>query len=239
VLCCDLTLPTPEENLACDEALLEISEAGFPSPILRFWSPATTFVVAGYANAVAREVNVDACRLLKIPVLRRCTGGGTVLQGPGCLNYSVILRIDSNPVLEGIHGTNSYVMERNRTAIQKLLGVPVQLEGHTDLAIEGLKFSGNAQRRRRNALIFHGCFLLNCDLGLMEKVLLMPSKRPEYRKDRAHTEFVKNIAVSARDLKICLKNEWEVVGTFTHIPLAEIEQLVRQKYSRAEWNQKF
>ena len=57
----DLTLPTPQENLACDEALLDGCEAGGPE-VLRFWEPRKHFVVVGYSNRVEREVNVAACR---------------------------------------------------------------------------------------------------------------------------------------------------------------------------------
>ena len=86
---CDLTLPTPEENLACDEVLLDICEAGRLEGVLRFWEPAQHFVVLGYANRAAREANLEFCRSAGIRVLRRCSGGGAVLQGPGCLNYSL------------------------------------------------------------------------------------------------------------------------------------------------------
>ena len=57
----DLTLATPAENLACDEALLNSAEAGDGGEILRFWEPREYFVVVGYANKVKPEVNVAAC----------------------------------------------------------------------------------------------------------------------------------------------------------------------------------
>ena len=79
---CDVTLATPEENLACDEALLDFCEAGRGGALLRFWEPAHYFVVLGYANKAAAEVNLPFCAANRIPVLRRCTGGGAVLQGP-------------------------------------------------------------------------------------------------------------------------------------------------------------
>ena len=53
----DLTLPTPAENLACDEALLNQAEAN-GGEILRFWEPREHFVVVGYANKVGTEVDV-------------------------------------------------------------------------------------------------------------------------------------------------------------------------------------
>jgi hypothetical protein len=63
----DLTLPTPAENLACDEALLDLCEEGGAGEVLRFWEPREYFVVVGYANKVASEVNVNACRGLVQP----------------------------------------------------------------------------------------------------------------------------------------------------------------------------
>ena len=95
----DLTLPSPAENLACDEALLDACDENGGEEILRFWEAREPFVVVGYANKVATEVNLDACAAKKLPVFRRCSGGGTVLQGPGCLNYALILRItDDGPL---------------------------------------------------------------------------------------------------------------------------------------------
>ena len=76
----DLTLASPAENLACDESLLDWCENAAEEEILRFWEPRDYFVVVGYANKLATEVNVAACEARGIPVLRRCSGGGTVSQ---------------------------------------------------------------------------------------------------------------------------------------------------------------
>src|SRR5215203_5375001 len=100
---CDLTLPTPAENLACDEALLDACTGRME--LLRFWEARDYFVVLGYANKVATEVNFSFCKQNKIPILRRCTGGGTVLQGPGCLNYSLILPVTGDAPLHSIAAT--------------------------------------------------------------------------------------------------------------------------------------
>ena len=72
----DLTLSSPEENLALDEALLEEAEAGGGSDeLLRLWEPLAPMVVVGRSSRVAGEVNVDACREKGVPILRRCGGG--------------------------------------------------------------------------------------------------------------------------------------------------------------------
>ncbi len=56
-----LQLPSPAEQLATDEAVLDVCEAGGGEETLVFWEPKETFVVVGYANKVATEVNVAAC----------------------------------------------------------------------------------------------------------------------------------------------------------------------------------
>src|SRR5439155_9885476 len=127
--CLDLSLSTPLDNLACDEALLDFCEEGCAHEILRLWEPDQYFVVLGYANKVASEVNLAACEAGRIPVLRRCTGGGTVLQGPGCLNYSLVLRIDETGPLGSISETNSFIMQTNRKALQRLVARRIHVRG--------------------------------------------------------------------------------------------------------------
>jgi lipoate-protein ligase A len=232
----DLTLATPEANLACDEALLDWCDAGGEAGILRFWEPPQHFVVLGYANAVQSEVNVEACRAQAIPILRRCSGGGTVLQGPGCLNYALVLAIDAEPRLASIAQMNRFVMERHRQALSELLHQIVLVQGHTDLTLGPLKFSGNAQRRKRRAALFHGTFLLQFDLGQMEQFLRMPSRLPTYRKGRPHRDFLVNLNVPAVPVKQVLRNAWGARGPFEPVPDATIAQLVQEKYSSHSWN---
>jgi len=232
----DLTLPTPAENLACDEALLDAAEEQGGSPVLRFWESPSHFVVLGYANKVAEEANVEVCHELGVPILRRCSGGGTVVQGLGCLNYSVILRIDQAPELQSITGTNQWVMSRNRDAIARLLGRPVSIEGHTDLAMGQLKFSGNAQRRKREWLLFHGTFLLDFDLSLIGKVLRTPPRQPDYREQRSHAEFVTQLKLSSALVKAALVEVWEAKAAFASVPHERTRNLVTSRYGRDEWN---
>jgi lipoate-protein ligase A len=236
---CDLTLPTPGENLACDEALLDLCEAGSAGELLRLWEPSSYFVVLGYANAAAAESNLEFCRRKVIPVLRRCSGGGTVLQGPGCLNYSLILKFDESGPLRSIPATNDFILERLSNILSPVLGARAQKEGHTDLAIGGLKFCGNAQRRRQSWLLFHGSFLLHLDIGMVEKTLRLPSKQPEYRAHRSHSDFLVNVKVQSDLVKSAMASGWAASERFDSIPYDRVELLVREKYSRDEWNLKF
>jgi lipoate-protein ligase A len=236
---CELTLPSPEENLACDEALLEFCEAGREHELLRFWEPLRYFVVVGYANQAATEVHLPFCERNTIPVLRRCTGGGAVLQGPGVLNYSLVLRIDDSGPGYSISSTNKFVLSRHQQALTSFLKAPVQTKGQTDLALGGLKFCGNAQRRKKRFLLFHGSFLLHLDLELLEKALPMPSRQPDYRLNRSHSEFLMNLRIAPSQLKAVLLKEWKADSPLTDVPSEEIASLVRNKYGSTDWNFKF
>ncbi len=232
----DATLATPGANLAADEALLHECEAGGPN-VLRFWEPAETFVVLGFSNAAARETNLDACRRAGVPILRRCSGGGTVLQGPGCLNYTLVLRLDSDAAWETIPSTNRHIMERQRAGVSEVLGRPATVEGITDLCVDGLKFSGNAQRRLREALIFHGTFLWNFDLGQVGQFLAMPSHQPHYRRERSHADFLTNINIAPGVIKHAMQKIWGAREPLTETP--KWQPLVDEKYGRDEWNLKY
>lgn len=232
----DLTLPSPEENLALDEALLLAAEAGEHGEVLRFWESPSPFVVLGVGNRVATNVNQDACARRGIPVLRRCTGGGTVLQGPGCLNYSLVLRHHGHPQLASIHRANHFVMERNAATLERLLGTSVEVAGHTDLTVAGKKVSGNAQRRMRDHLLFHGTLLINLDISLVAELLAMPSLHPPYRQERPHSEFLTHLRLSRTELKEALTDAWDARGIMPAIPMDRMHDLVRERYSKRSWN---
>lgn len=234
---CDLTLPTPQENLACDEALLNLCEEGFVGEVLRFWESPRYFVVVGYANKVANEVHVTFCDFNGIPILRRCTGGGAVLQGPGILNYTLILRADGE--LHSIPATNNFILKRHQGALATMLKAPVEIQGHTDLAIGGLKFSGNSQRRKKNFLLFHGSILLHFDIEQVEKTLPFPSKQPDYRLGRSHSDFLMNLKVPSELIKNTLRKSWNATQPMPQFPTDQIAALARGKYSQPGWNLKF
>jgi lipoate-protein ligase A len=246
----DLTFPAPAELLAADEALLDWCEAGFGDETLLFWEPRETFVVVGYANKVLTEVNVPACETHGVPIFRRCSGGGTVVQMPGGLNYSLILHIRESGPTRNISSANEYIMEKNRKAVQLAMGQTspvVSVRGHTDLALDTShtspatfkKFAGNSQRRRKHFLLFHGTFLLNCDLKLIRELLRMPTLQPDYRARRSHEDFVTNLNLSAATVKDALVKAWNAEGELEDPPLDEIRKLAREKYATFDWNYKF
>ncbi len=228
---------TPETCLAWDEAALDAVGAGQCDPLLWFWESPFHWVVVGYGQSIAREVDVEACRAGQIPILRRCTGGGTVVQGPGCLNYAVALPLTLHPDLETITGANAWILSRIRNALQPLLSAPVQIQGHTDLVLGDRKFSGNAQRRRQAALIFHGTFLLHFDLARIAQLLRFPSAQPAYRQHRSHLDFITNLHLDPDIIRAALRDIWAAEpGPLPDEAGFRVPELVASRYGRPEWH---
>jgi len=235
----ELTFTDPARNLACDQALLEACEQTEVDDILRIWEPQSYFVVLGYSNKFAAEVNSKGCAERGIPVLRRFSGGGAVLQGPGCLNYALIIRNERSGIYGDVSDSYKRVLQRHQRLCAGLISEAVTIEGICDLAAEGRKISGNAQHRKQHYSLVHGSFLLNLDLGLIETCLPMPSCQPGYRQSRTHQSFVRNISVDSGSVREGLKREWKVDSDLEEIPYKRIDELVCKRYSRPDWNQKF
>ncbi len=227
----DLTLPSPVENLALDFALLdELDERG-GDPILRFWESDRHFVVLGPSCRLIDDVHVAACEQNGVPVLRRASGGGTVLQGPGCLSYALVLPLTWHPRLANIRSTNQFILERMATALHRWEPATV-FQGISDLAIGGMKISGNAQRRKRNALLFHGTILYAMESDLIARYLKHPARQPEYREDRPHGAFLRTIDASPGDLKQAIAEVWHVDSPLAIWPEARMVDSIRSIIER-------
>ena len=92
------------------------------------------------------------------------------------------------------------------------------MKGICDLAMNQLKFSGNAQRRKKSYILFHGTFLLNFYLTMIMKLLPMPSQQPDYRLNRSHQDFLANLNLSPQVIMQEMSKEWQDTEEFTDIP---------------------
>jgi lipoate-protein ligase A len=232
----DSTRASAEENLALDEALLLAAEADTGGAVLRLWEAPAAAVVVGSGGSVSIDVNLPACDADRVPVLRRASGGGTVVLGPGCLCFSLVLDYEHAPRLNEIPASNRYVLGRIVRALAPV--VTASVEGTSDLTVGGVKFSGNAQQRKRRFFLHHGTLLCGFDLALVVKYLRAPEREPDYRRGRSHSEFVTNLPVTVEEAKRLLIDEWRPEGECGPVPLEKVFELVAAKYSRDEWNRR-
>jgi len=232
----DLTLPTPAENLALDEALLDAAEAGdLADEVLRLWEFPQPAVVVGRSSRVADEVNVSACQAAGVPILRRSSGGAAIVAGPGCLMYSVVLPYDGRQHLRMIDQAHRHVLGIVARALQSL-GIAAEHCGTSDLAIRDRKFSGNSLRCKREHLLYHGTLLYNFDLQLIDRLLRMPPRVPDYRAGRPHATFVTNLAATRGDLAESLQRAFRATKELRTWPQECTSHLAASRYTQDAWN---
>lgn len=233
----DYTLPTVAANLALDEALLLAAEEQEHGEILRFWEWSTPAIVLGSGGIYNNDIHEENVQRDSVPVYRRSSGGGTVILNRGCLLFTLILNYDTAIELEQIHSSYEYISQTMCAALSQL-GLKADSAGISDLVHQGLKFSGNAQQRKRYHLLHHGTILYDMDLSLIGKYLLEPPRQPEYRQHRTHQCFVGNLPSSSEQLKDTCQHIWNVQNTLTILPDSiqeRVNDLVESKYTLDSW----
>jgi lipoate-protein ligase A len=231
----DLTLPDPAANLALDEALLLDAEGGAGGEGLRVWEWPAPVVVLGSGCKLADDVHESACAADGVPVLRRSSGGGTVLWGRGCLLFTLVLSHERAPELVQIRSSYRFILDR----VAASLGLDgVRQEGISDLVLGDRKFSGNAQQRKRTFLLHHGTLLYDFDPAPVGRYLRLPSRQPDYRAQRAHEDFLCNLPLTAAELKRRLRTAWEADEDRTAWPAETVRSLREEKYTRDEWTRR-
>lgn len=235
-----LALPAVE-HLALDEVLLDAVASGARGPSVRFWSWADRCLVLGSHQSVANEVDLDVAASLGFSVVRRMSGGGTMVCEPGAtLTYSMYLPgslVRGLSFVESFRYLDSWVVEALVS-----LGVPAGYRPINDIISlpGGGKIAGAAQARRRGAVLHHTTAAYSTD----------PSQVPRLIR-------IGRPAVSARGLRSA-EREVTPLARFTSLPLGELvsvlmraaggpvedvsagelgaaRELARAKYATPEW----
>jgi len=225
------------ENLALDEALLEEAHEGLVEhAVVRTWMADEPTVVLGSSSRAEDEVDLESCRRLGVRVLRRPSGGLTVVLGPGCLMWTVVVHQPAGPPpIELIHGA---ILDPLVAAL-RTAGAPVTRLGSSDLAIgpgpAARKVSGNALRVRRHGVLYHGTLLDAFDLDVIGRVLRHPPREPAYRAGRSHGAFLANLGLGRPVLEAAVRAAFCATRDRDGRPVERVARLVRERYANPAW----
>ncbi len=233
-------------NMAMDESLSEsVKMRG--DPVIRFyqWNPSAVSI--GCFQSMNDEINIKKCKELGIDFIRRRTGGGAVYHDfQGEITYSVIIfEKDMNlGIIESYKEICNWIVEG-----LKLLGISSEFKPINDIVVNKngciKKISGNAQTRRGGVILQHGTILYDVDIEKMFSVLKVSDEKI---KDKM-IQNVKERVTSIKQLSNVTKQETyqALVNGFladknyyasaiTEQELKRAEQLVKERYSKDEWN---
>ncbi len=151
----------PFANAALEDAFYKTSRADNESVLLFYVNKPT--VVFGRSQNPWMEADIPWCLKNDIHILRRFSGGGTVVHDSGNLNYSFFVPRNS-------YNPDHYVGMVIRALAG--LGVPdVHMEGQHSIYAGQYKISGSAFALNSRTAMLHGCILVNSDLKQLSRAL--------------------------------------------------------------------
>jgi lipoate-protein ligase A len=239
--CLDRTLRSAAEDLALDEALLIEADLGLRPALVRFWEPAHYAVVLGASRSIRQDVHAEACLADGVPILRRSSGGGTVVVGPGCLNVTFILPETAAPGLAAVDLAHRFVLERLAASLRQL-GLSAAVEGLGDLVVGGRKCAGSAQRRLKAWFMVHCSILNEFSLERITRYLPIPQRQPAYRAGRPHAEFLSNLHLPRKILVDAIRASWSAgrgASCARALPLQTVQTLISDKFGNPLWIERF
>ena len=242
-------------NMALDEAILNAAIKKESPNTLRFfkWDPSTISI--GRNQSLSNEVNVSYAKEKKFNIVRRITGGGSVFHDSTSeITYSIVCptrfleKLNAKNVIEQFEIIEAgIVLALTKYGLNTEKGV-IHCPA---IFLDGKKFSGNAQVRKKGYLLQHGTILLELDPELMYSVLKAPNNVSKSRMVKS--VYAKCIGIKEKlefyeenDFLSSLKAGFESIlgiklkdGFYSENELKIAKNLVSMKYSSKDWLEKY
>jgi lipoate-protein ligase A len=194
-------------QLQLEEALLRHDSRNF-CLINEGSSPA---IVMGISGKTRELIDVPKTQSRNIPIIKRFSGGGTVIVDEETIFVTFICQKASHP----FPAYPEPILKWSASIYAQAF--PFISLKENDYVIGNKKCGGNAQYIKKDRWLHHTSFLWNFKPSHME-LLLHPKKTPLYRKERSHTEFLTPLSSHSpnkdlwiNSLKATLRSLYEVI----------------------------
>ena len=167
------------DQLYIEEALLRADDRNVL--LVNMGSPPA--IVMGISGKPEELIYQEKVLKDDIPLIKRFSGGGTVVVDENTLFVTLICNTEDFPV----KAQPKAILEWGQQFFEPLIpGIELR---ENDFVLGDLKIGGNAQYIRKGRWLLHTSFLWDFCPKKME-YLKLPKKRPDYRKDRSHETFL-------------------------------------------------
>ena len=171
------------------------------SPVskLMVWQPDNPVIVVGQSNSPEKYVLMEKALMNGLPVMKRPTGGETVVLTPRMLIISLVLKNTKLP------RSQDFFVGINNMIIPELINAGlsgVSYRGISDLAVADKKIMGSSIYRKPGMLFYHAVLNYGESPDYIASFLKHPVREPDYRKGRSHSEFVTTIEKAGITLSI-------------------------------------
>lgn len=222
---------SPDVSLNLAAEYYFATEKPLGDEIFMLWQPRPTIVVGSFQN-IHEEVDVAYAVSHGIDIVRRLSGGGTVYQDNGSIQYAFIAQGDSE--------INFRRYLDPMIGALRELGINAEADGRNDICACGKKVSGNAQYRVGDKTVHHGTLLFSADIGEMERATHPPKYKISSKSIKSVRERVVNMCTLTDKVKTpCEFMEYlaeKIGGSVTYTPseqdIKRIEHIADEKFRR-------
>lgn len=206
------------EQLLLEETLLRTDERSFC--LINRGSPRA--IVMGLSGVPAELLHLDLVSQDQIPIFKRFSGGGTVIVDEETLFVTFLFAKKDLPITP----YPEPILRWSAELYQVAWDLPGFSLRENDYALGERKCGGNAQYLRKERWLHHTSFLWNFNPKNM-KYLTLPKKRPAWRQDRSHEEFLCTLKSHASTDLLIEKLKGELVKRFyiESLPAGELETI--------------
>ena len=203
-------LESAKTNMARDSGLLAACGQGDIPPTLRLYGWSEPSITIGYSQNAEAELDLDRCREMGVPVVRRPTGGRALLHYKE-LTYSVVAPVSLAPFRGGLKATFATVSQALLAGLSHL-GIQGEINdqkpslrpkytrnpacfaslNHCEITVGGKKLVGSAQKRTSRAFLQHGSIVMESCHDLFVSLL----KFKEEQKRREVLQRLENTTTS-------------------------------------------
>jgi lipoate---protein ligase len=154
------------------------------------WSSDKLYIVLGASNYPEESLITQNVRHDNIPVLKRPSGGQTVLLSPDNLVLSIVFT-GKNALPSGklFYKINSILI----SALEEAGLTNLSISGISDISISGKKLSGSAIYKNKEKLLYHVVINTGEPSSTFERYLKHPVREPQYRNGRNHKDFITSL----------------------------------------------
>jgi lipoate-protein ligase A len=177
------------ENMALDEALLELKAEEKIPTTLRFLQFLNPTVLVGHHQSVEEEVRLDYCRRQGIEINRRLTGGGALYWGKKELGWEIYISKKDPRIPARIEDLYRRMGEAGSLGLRHL-GVRAHFRPRNDIEIQGRKISGTGGTELSGAILFQGTLLVDFDVDEMLRALRIPTEKLQHKEIESLKERV-------------------------------------------------
>ncbi len=171
-------------------------------------SPKTPLTSIGYFQDAEQEIDLQYCKEIGIPFMRREVGGGATYLDENQIFYQLIWRKDNPNFPKAIHDIFPWFSEAP-VKTYRTFGIQAEFRAVNDIITEeGRKIAGEGGGNIGECMVFVGGILLDFDYKTMSRILKVPDEK---FRDKVYKTMEENLTTMKRELGVIPPRE-EVVS---------------------------